>query len=155
MMFTDGHRLGHYEIERLLGAGGMGEVYRARDIRLRRAVAVKVLQAGLVPDARRRLLREARAASGLGHPHICAVHSVEEADGIAFIVMELVPGQPLHTRIGAGLPAAQVRAVGAHIARALQHAHDHGVLHRDLKSSNVMLTDEGQAKVVVGQFKRV
>ncbi len=147
-MFTDGHRLGHYEIERLLGAGGMGEVYRARDIRLRRAVAIKVLQAGLVPDARRRLLREARAASALGHPHICAVHSVEEADGIAFIVMELVPGQPLHTRIGAGLPAAQVRAVGTHIARALQHAHDHGVLHRDLKSSNVMLTDEGQAKVL-------
>lgn len=147
-MFASGHRLGHYEILARIGAGGMGEVYRARDTVLRRTVAIKVLHADLAGDARGHLLREARAASALSHPHICIVHSVEEADGFAFIVMEYVSGKPLDRLIREVLSADQVRRYGIQIAHALAHAHEHHVVHRDLKSSNIMITDEGDAKVL-------
>ncbi|HSC77622.1 MAG TPA: protein kinase [Candidatus Acidoferrales bacterium] len=146
-----GQTLGHYRIEAQLGAGGMGVVYRARDERLGRAVALKVLLAGKQADegARARLLREARAASSLNHPHICHIYEVGEAEGQAYIAMELVEGQPLNTRIPAdGLPVDAVLRYGAQIADALAHAHERNIVHRDLKTANVVLTPEGRAKVL-------
>ena len=148
MVLAAGHRLGHYEILAPLGAGGMGEVYRARDTLLRRTVAIKVLRSGLAGDARGHLLREARAASALNYPHICTVYSVEETDGFAFIVMEHISGQQLQQLLDHPLTADQVLRYGIQIARALGHAHQHHVVHRDLKSSNIMITDEGDAKVL-------
>ncbi len=146
-----GQTLGHYRIEAQLGAGGMGVVYRARDERLGRAVALKVLPAEKQADesARARLLREARAASSLNHPHICTIYEVGEADGQAYIAMELVEGQPLSARVPAeGLPVEGVLRYGAQIADALAHAHERNIVHRDLKTSNVVLTPEGRAKVL-------
>ena len=127
MALAAGDRIGHYEILAPIGAGGMGEVFRARDTLLRRTVAIKVLHAGVAHGARGRLLREARAASQLSHPHICSVHSVEEADGYAFIVMEYISGRPLHTLIHSALPAERTRRYGIQIAQALGHAHEHRV----------------------------
>ena len=147
-MLATGHRLGHYEIQTPIGAGGMGEVYRARDTVLRRTVAIKVLHTGVAGDARGDLLREARAASALSHPHICTVHSVDEGDGIAFIVMEYVSGQLLNKILEQEIGADQVRRYAIQIARALDHAHEHHVVHRDLKSSNIIITDAGDVKVL-------
>ncbi|MGH9779798.1 MAG: serine/threonine-protein kinase, partial [Candidatus Acidiferrales bacterium] len=146
-----GQTLGHYRIEAQLGAGGMGVVYRARDERLDRVVALKVLPAEKQADeaARARLLREARAASSLNHPHICHIYEVGEADGQAYIAMELVEGQPLSARIPAeGLPVEAVLRYGAQVADALAHAHERNIVHRDLKTANVVLTPEGRAKVL-------
>jgi tetratricopeptide (TPR) repeat protein len=129
----------------------MGVVYRARDERLGRAVALKVLPAEKQADeaARARLLREARAASALNHPHICHIYEVGEADGQAYIAMELVEGQPLNTRVPAeGLPVESVLRYGAQVADALSHAHERNIVHRDLKTANVVLTPEGRAKVL-------
>jgi serine/threonine-protein kinase len=141
-------RLGRYEILDLIGTGGMGSVYRARDTLLRRIVALKLLHGvggnGLPP----RLLREARAASALNHPHICTVYGLEEADGHAFIVMEYIAGESLQALSKAGLTFAQVLKYGRQIADAVGHAHQQGVVHRDLKSSNVLITSAGQAKVL-------
>lgn len=148
MLLAAGHRLGHYEILSTLGGGGMGTVYRANDTLLHRTVAIKVLHADLAGDARSHLLREARAASALNHPHICTIHSVEEANGVAFIVIEHVSGRPLHEIGQHPLSADQVRRYGIQIARALGHAHEHHVVHRDLKGSNIMITDEGDAVVL-------
>ncbi len=147
MVLAIGQRLGHYEIQAPIGSGGMGAVYRAHDTLLRRTVAIKVLHSDLAGDARARLLREARAASALSHPRICTVHSVEEADGFTFIVMEHVAGEPLH-QVGARLTGDQISRYGIQIARALEHAHEHHVVHRDLKSSNIMITPEGDAIVL-------
>jgi TolB-like protein/Flp pilus assembly protein TadD len=137
----------------------MGEVYRARDTRLDRHVALKVLPAATLTDAtaRDRLLREARLASQLNHPHICTIHEVGESDGHVYIAMELVEGQSLSaTLAGGALPTEQVLRFGSQIADALAHAHAHGVVHRDLKSLNVVITPEGRAKVLdFGLAKRL
>jgi eukaryotic-like serine/threonine-protein kinase len=147
MVLATGQRLGHYEVLAAIGSGGMGAVYRAHDTLLRRTVAIKVLHGDLAGDARAHLLREARAASALSHPNICTVHSVEDADGFAFIVMEYVSGQPLD-QISARLSSDQISRYGTQIARALDHAHKHHVVHRDLKRSNIMITADGDAVVL-------
>lgn len=128
----------------------MGVVYRARDTRLERDVALKVLPPGVTAEAaaRERLLREARTASQLNHPNVCTIHEVGEAAGQAFIAMELVEGKPLSAVIGSGLPAEQIMRYGAQMADALAHAHERGVVHRDLKSANVVISSEGRVKVL-------
>jgi serine/threonine-protein kinase len=134
-----------------LGAGGMGEVWRARDPRLDREVALKVLPEEMEADesARSRLLREARMASKLNHPNVCTIYEVGEAEGQAFIAMELVEGQSLAEKLANGaLPAEQVLRFGEQVAGALEHAHSREVIHRDLKCANVMITPEGRAKVL-------
>ncbi len=146
-----GQTFGHYRIIEKIGAGGMGEVYRARDEQLGRDVALKVLPTQLLSDdsARRLLIREARTASALNHPNICTIHSVGENDDRNFIVMEFLDGRPLSEVIGEKpLPAETVIRYGEQIADALAHAHKHGVIHRDLKSSNIMISPEGRAKVL-------
>ena len=146
MALTPGIKLGPYEIIAPLGAGGMGEVYRAHDKRLGRDVAIKVLPAHLMDNAevRQRFEREARAASSLNHPHICTLHDVGHGGDIAYLVMELVEGETLAERIARGpLPASDVLKFGAQIADALDRAHRAGVIHRDLKPGNVMLTKSG------------
>ena len=156
---TAGQRLGPYEITAPIGAGGMGEVWRARDTRLERDVALKVLPAEASADetARARLVREARLASKLNHPHICTIHEVGDAEGQTYIAMELVEGQPLNARVAAGpLPVDEVLRYGQQMADALAHAHARGVVHRDLKSANVVVTPEGQVKVLdFGLAKRL
>jgi serine/threonine-protein kinase len=151
MALETGNRLGRYEIIAPLGAGGMGEVYRARDPGLEREVALKVLPADTLADenARARLLREARMAAKLNHPHVCTVHEVAEADGQVYIAMELVEGRALDTILSDGpLPVEQAVRYGTQVADALAHAHERGVVHRDLKSANVVITPEGRAKVL-------
>ena len=146
-----GQRFAHYGIIDKLGAGGMGEVYRAHDEQLDRDVAIKLLPAASFadPTARARLLREARAAAALNHPHICTIHEVGEADGHTYIAMELVEGQPLSARLEAGaLPLEEMVRYGLQLAQALTHAHERGVLHRDLKSANIIITPEGRLKVL-------
>jgi serine/threonine protein kinase len=147
-----GETLGQYRIESRLGAGGMGVVYRAHDERLHRSVALKLIGAegrGSTPDERARLLDEARAASHLSHPHICTVYEVGELEGRVFIAMELVEGQPLSQLVPAdGLPAETVVRYGEQIAAALAHAHERGVIHRDLKTANVAVGAEGAAKIL-------
>jgi eukaryotic-like serine/threonine-protein kinase len=141
-----GARLGPYEISGLLGAGGMGEVYRARDTRLERTVALKVLPAEFAsePTLRARFEREARAISALEHPHICTLYDVGEQDGRAYLVMEHLEGETLAERLKKGpLPLGQALEVGTQIADALAAAHKHGIVHRDLKPGNVMLTKMG------------
>ncbi|HSB35444.1 MAG TPA: protein kinase, partial [Thermoanaerobaculia bacterium] len=159
MTLSTGTRLGPYEIVGFLGAGGMGVVWRARDTRLERDVAIKVLPpvTAADPAARARLLREARLASKLNHPNVCTIHEVGEDGGRAFIVMELVEGETLSLRLASGaLPAGEILRVGTQVADALSHAHSHGVLHRDLKSANIVVTPEGRAKVLdFGLAKRL
>ncbi|HXV14937.1 MAG TPA: protein kinase [Candidatus Krumholzibacteria bacterium] len=142
MSLANGTRLGPYEILGTLGAGGMGEVYRARDTRLDRMVAIKVLPAHLVsqPEVRQRFEREARAVSSLNHPNICVLHDV----GADFFVMEYLEGESLASRIEKGpLPTAELLQVGIQVADALSAAHRAGLIHRDLKPGNVMLTKSG------------
>jgi len=146
MALQPGTRLGPYEIASLLGAGGMGEVYRARDTRLDRTVAIKVLPADLAgrPDLRQRLEREARAISALNHPHICVLHDLGQQDGIDYLVMEYLEGETLADRLKKGaLPLEQALRHGIEIAEALDRAHRQGIVHRDLKPGNVMLTKSG------------
>jgi serine/threonine protein kinase len=141
--------VGHYRIVSKLGEGGMGVVYRARDQVLQRDVALKFLGETLAREGGQSLLREARAASALSHPNVCTVHEVGEADGESYIVMELIEGQPLSVSIDAGgLPYESVMRYGAQIAAALTHAHGRNIVHRDLKSSNVIVTPEGLVKVL-------
>jgi hypothetical protein len=151
MPLAAGARFGAHEIVAFLGAGGMGEVWRARDTRLEREVALKVLPPTTIDDetARARLLREARLASRLDHPHVCTIHEVGEAEGRPFVAMELVEGRSLSELLSRGpLPTEQVLRLGQRLADALAHAHEHGVVHRDFKSANVVLTPEGRAKVL-------
>src|SRR5512137_2561111 len=146
MSLSPGARLGPYEIVGLIGAGGMGEVYRARDARLGRDVAIKVLspQLAATPEARARFEREARTISQLNHPHICTLHDIGREGETDYLVMELVEGETLAHRLEKGpLPVAEVLALGAQIADALDQAHRHGIVHRDLKPANVMLTETG------------
>jgi Tol biopolymer transport system component len=143
---TTGTKLGPYEIIAPLGRGGMGEVYRAKDTRLNREVAVKVLPADTAADAehRARLEREARAVAALSHPHICTLHDIGRSGETDYIVMELVHGETLAARLAKGpLPLAELLKCGAEIAEALQAAHRAGVLHRDLKPANIMLARVG------------
>jgi serine/threonine protein kinase len=151
MALGAGERVGPYVIEGLLGAGGMGEVYRAYDARLERRIALKVLPLELASSSDRalRFAREARAAAALNHPNIVTIHSIEEADGIPFLTMELVEGRTLAEIIpGDGLAPASAVRYAVDIADAISAAHSRGIIHRDLKPSNVMLTPDGRAKVV-------
>ena len=146
MQLTPGTRLGPYEILSPLGAGGMGEVYRARDTRLGREVAIKVLPQHLSSNAevRARFEREAKTVSSLNHPHICTLFDVGREGETDFLVMELIEGETLATRLGKGaLPLADVLRIGSEIADALDRAHRAGVVHRDLKPGNIMLTKSG------------
>src|SRR6185295_7601258 len=146
MMLSAGARLGPYEIVSPLGAGGMGEVYRARDTRLDRTVALKLLPSEYRdrPERRQRFEAEARAISSLNHPHICTLFDVGEQDGVAFFVMEYLEGETLDDRLTRGpLAAKEVLQYASQIADALDHAHREHFVHRDLKPSNVMLTPSG------------
>ena len=144
----DGQRIAHYQIQSRLGGGGMGEVWKAYDPKLQRTVAIKVLT-DHADDAAGRILAEARAASGLSHPNICTVHDVGDADGRSFIVMEHVEGKPLSELIPSeGLPPETVIRYGTQIADALAHAHEHGIVHRDLKSANVVVTPDAQVRLI-------
>jgi TolB-like protein/Flp pilus assembly protein TadD len=147
----EGELLGRYRLGPRLGAGGMGEVFRARDEQLHRDVAIKMLPPGRFddPEARARLMREARAAAALNHPYVCTVYEVAEAGGRQFIAMELVDGQTLSAVIERGpLPLDEVLRYGVQLADALAHAHERGVIHRDFKSANVILTPDRRVKVL-------
>ena len=155
-MLNPGHNLGPYEIIGQLGAGGMGEVYRARDTRLGRDVAIKVLPEHLStdPELKQRLEREARAISALNHPNICTLHDIGSQDGVNFLVMEYLEGQTLAERLGKGpLPLDQVLKIGAEVAQALEKAHQQGIVHRDLKPANIMLTKAGAKLMDFGLAK--
>ena len=151
MELSAGTRIGHYEILGALGAGGMGEVYRARDSRLGRDVALKILPAGLAGDPERlaRFQREAKALAALDHPGIVTVYSVEESRGINFLTMQLVEGAPLDRGVPeGGLPVGRLLDASIALADAVAAAHDKGIVHRDLKPANVMVTPEGRVKVL-------
>jgi hypothetical protein len=157
MALTVGTRLGPYVVEAPIGAGGMGEVYRARDTRLDRTVAIKVLPAELAtdPGLRQRFDREARAISALNHPRICTLHDVGQEDGLAYLVMEYVDGESLAARLTRGaLPLDQALEYGSAIADALDQAHTHGIVHRDLKPGNIMITKAGIKLLDFGLAKR-
>ncbi len=147
-----GARMGSYEVIDRLGAGGMGEVYRARDTRLGRTVAIKVLRAGADPELLHRLDREARAASALNHPNIVHIYDVGEAAGEAgahYVVMEYIEGETLRSRLARGpLPIPELIELGAQLADGLAKAHRAGIVHRDLKPENVMVTPDGLLKVL-------
>jgi len=155
MALAPGKRLGPYEIVSLLGAGGMGEVYRACDTRLERNVAIKILsQLSYDSASRQRFEREARTISSLNHPNICTLHDIGHQDGIDYIVMECVEGETLAKRLEKGpLPIDQVLKVGAQIADALDKAHHAGIVHRDLKPGNIMLTPSGAKLLDFGLAK--
>jgi eukaryotic-like serine/threonine-protein kinase len=149
-------KLGPYEIQSAAGAGGMGEVYRARDTRLERTVAIKIIPAHLADhlDLKQRFEREARAISSLSHPHICHLYDVGQQDGIHYIVMEYLEGATLADRLAKGLlPIDQVLKIGSEIADALDKAHRQGIVHRDLKPANIMLTKSGAKLMDFGLAK--
>ena len=146
-----GQTLAHYRITAAIGAGGMGEVYRATDTKLGRDVALKVLPAEMAgsPERLERFQREAKALAALDHPGIVTVHSVEEAVGVHFLTMQLVEGQPLDKLIPeAGMPGERILGIATALAEALAAAHDKGIVHRDLKPANVMVTKDGRVKVL-------
>ncbi len=156
MSLASGTRLGPHEIIAPVGAGGMGEVYRARDTRLDRSVAIKVLPAHLSsnPDLKVRLEREARAISSLQHPHICVLHDIGHQDGIDYLVMEFLEGETLAERLRKGpLPVEQAIKIGIEVADALDKAHRRGIVHRDLKPGNIMLTSGGAKLMDFGLAK--
>jgi serine/threonine protein kinase len=151
MAINPGTRLGSYEITGSLGAGGMGEVYRARDAKLGREVAIKTLPASLASDKERlaRFEREAKLLASLNHAHIGAIYGLDEQAGALFIAMELIEGQSLEEKLKAGaLPVEEALRLGLQIAEALEAAHAKGVVHRDLKPANVMVTADGVVKVL-------
>jgi serine/threonine protein kinase len=151
MAFTQGARLGVYEVVGLLGSGGMGEVYRARDTRLDRDVAIKVLPPGLSTDSDRllRFEQEARAAAALNHPNILAVFDVGSHESVPFIVSELLEGETLRERLRYGaLPVRKVIEIGTQLAHGLAAAHEKGIVHRDLKPENCFVTLDGHVKIL-------
>ncbi len=146
-----GHTLAHYRIITAIGAGGMGEVYRATDMKLGRDVALKILPPDVASDPERlaRFQREARVVAALNHPNVVTLYSVEESDGVHFLTMELIEGQPLNRLIPAnGLPVERIVEITGALAEALAAAHEKGIMHRDLKPANVMVTTEGRVKVL-------
>ena len=156
MALTSGTKLGPYEILAPLGAGGMGEVYRARDTRLGRDVAIKVLPSHLSsnPDLKQRMEREARAISSLNHPHICTLHDVGSQGGTDFLVMEHLQGETIADRLQRGaIPLGETLKIAMQIADALDKAHARGILHRDLKPGNIMLTKNGPKLMDFGLAK--
>lgn len=151
MALESGRRLGHYEIAHQIGKGGMGEVYRARDTKLGREVAIKVLSAEFARDEERiaRLEREARMLAALNHPNIAVIHGLEEADDTRFLVLELVEGDTLAERLkGGAVPVEQSLELALQIAEALEVSHEKGVIHRDLKPANIKVTPDGRVKVL-------
>src|SRR3972149_6436385 len=155
-MLSPGTKRGPYEIQALLGAGGMGEVYKARDTRLDRIVAIKVLPAHLADnhELRERFEREARTIASLNHPHICTLHDIGRQDGIDFLVMEYLEGETLSMRLLKGpLPLGQVFRYAIEIADALDKAHRKSVTHRDVKPGNLMLTKNGSKLLDFGLAK--
>ena len=160
MPLPPGARLGPYEILSLVGAGGMGEVYKSRDTRLDRTVAIKILPDTFAadPQFRERFDREARTISQLDHPHVCALYDVGEQDGTAFLVMQFLEGETLADRLTKGaLPIDQAIKTAIEIASALDKAHRAGIVHRDLKPGNIMLTKAGAqvARLRIGEVERV
>ena len=156
MTLTSGTKLGPYEIQSALGAGGMGEVYLARDTRLNRQVAIKVLAAHLSssPELKQRLEREARAISSLNHPHICHLYDIGSQNGTDYLVMEFLEGETVAERVRKGsLPLSEVLRIGTEVAEALEVAHRAGIVHRDLKPANVMLTKSGAKLMDFGLAK--
>jgi eukaryotic-like serine/threonine-protein kinase len=151
MSLAPGARLGAFEIVSLVGAGGMGEVYRARDTRLGRDVAIKVIPAALIGDSDRlqRFEQEARATATLNHPNILAVYDIGSHDGAPYIVSELLDGETLRERVAAGpLPVRKAIELGIQIAQALAAAHGKGIVHRDLKPENIFINKDGRAKIL-------
>ncbi len=151
MPLSPGHKIGPYEILAPIGAGGMGEVYRAKDTKLGRDVALKILPPEMAqdPDRLARFQREARAVAALNHPNVVTLHSVEESNGVNFLTMELVEGHSLDQIIPKdGFPAARILDIAEALADALAAAHDKGLVHRDLKPANIMVTSEGRIKVL-------
>ena len=151
MRLSTGTRLSSYEIHAPLGAGGMGEVYRATDTKLGRQVAIKILPSEMAQDPERlaRFQREARAVAALNHPNVVTLYSVEEADGVHFLTMELLEGQALDRLIGSGgLPVERIVEIASALSEALSAAHEKGIVHRDLKPANVMVTNDGRVKVL-------
>jgi serine/threonine-protein kinase len=146
-----GTRLGPYEIVSALGVGGMGEVYRARDTKLNRDVAIKVLLPAVAndPDRLARFSREAQVVASLNHPNIAHIHGLEESDGTRALVMELVEGPTLADRIGIGpIPLDEALPIAKQIAEALEAAHEQGIIHRDLKPANIKVRPDGTVKVL-------
>src|SRR4029450_7883446 len=163
MALSPGTQLGPYRVEAPIGAGGMGEVYKARDTRLERTVAIKVLSAGVADDAefRQRFEREAKAISQLNHPHICTLYDVGEVPGpepaaaaTHFLVMEYLEGETLADRLKKGpLELTRALSYAIEVADALDKAHHHGIVHRDLKPGNIMLTKAGAKLLDFGLAK--
>src|SRR6516164_1542114 len=151
MALTIGTQLGSHEITALLGKGGMGEVYRARDLKLKREVAIKILPDEFASDSDRvtRFQREAEVLASLNHPNIAAIHELEETNGTRYLVLELVEGETLADRIARGpIPAEEALAIAKQICEALEAAHERGIIHRDLKPANIKLTKDGAVKVL-------
>ena len=151
MPLGKGTRLGTYEIAGLLGAGGMGEVYRARDSRLKRDVAIKVLPDAFARDAPRlaRFQREAEVLASLNHPHIAAIYDLASSGDLQFLVLELAEGETVAERLARGrLPVGEALKIARQVADALEAAHEKGVVHRDLKPANIKITPEGNVKVL-------
>jgi len=142
---------GKYEISGEIGRGGMGVVYKAEDIKLKRTVALKFLppELGVYPEAKERFIREAQSAAALAHPNICTIHEVEEVEGQPYIAMEYVAGQSLHQKIIKGpMDSDTVVDIAVQVASGLEEAHQSGIIHRDIKSANIMVTEKGQAKIM-------
>ena len=151
MALAPGTRLGPYEIAAQIGAGGMGEVYRAHDTKLGRDVAIKIVPSHFIsdPDRLARFEREARVLASLNHPHIGAIYGLEDADGVQALVLELVQGETLADRIARGpIPVTDALIIGRQIADALDAAHEKGIVHRDLKPANIKTTLDGVVKVL-------
>ena len=151
MALTSGTRLGPYEILSPLGAGGMGEVYRARDTKLGRDVALKIVPELFAsdPDRLARFTREAQTLAALNHPNIAHIHGLEESGGVRALVMELVEGEDLAQRLVRGpIPLDEALPIARQIAEALEAAHEQGIIHRDLKPANIKVRDDGTVKVL-------